>query len=441
MNKQKNNPDLGFFELIEFVRETYLKNRTIVSRDIPVIFDAIESITGTKLVRHRYPTGGEYSTWIVPKQWDVVEAWLKDDKGNIIASYDDHPLFVSTYSKGVHQKLSKSELMNHMYYEESQPDAFAYNWRYAMDATLQLKDWGISLPLDVINQLDDGPFEIKIDIETQDGELLIGELEKKGRTNNAVVFLSNYCHPGQVNDSYTGLIVFLKIMANLYKRNETLFTYRLLIMPETIGSACYLTEKKEEIKNIKGAIFSEMVGWGDEWFIKKTRLGTTYFDFLADDCVRSFPGLQTEEFYKLIGNDEHMFNSAQVGVPSLSLQKFPFDEYHTSNDKPEKIEIENLQYAEKLVDHMINIIETDRIYRFVDATPFWMSRYKLYADDQYEPVEFLFRMKIVYEYLDGKRSVLQIAQEMDCQFNDVIRFVSMMHEQGLIEEVGHPLIL
>ena len=439
MYKRKTDSLFSFSDLMEFARETYLLNRTIVSQDIPVIFDTIESKTGLKLVIHRYPTGSEFSTWIVPKQWDVVEASLKDSDGNVVASYEEHPLFVSIYSRSVHKTLTKAELLKHVCYEENQPDAFAYNWRYAMDAKLQLQDWGISVPFNKFQDLDNGPLEINIDVATTDGDLLVGEIVKHGTRDDTVMFLSNYCHPGQVNDSYSGLMLFLKVMGNLLQRKETLFTYKLLIMPETIGSACYLTDNRKDIKKIKGAVFSEMVGWGEKWYIKKTRSGSTYFDYLAEDCARSFEELNTDEFYRLIGNDEHMFNSVQVGIPSLSLQKHPFEEYHTSNDEPSKIDINNLKYAEAVVEHMIDILETDRIYRFVHATPFWMTRFKLYADDQHEPEEFMLRLKIVYEYLDGKRSILEIARELDCRFDEVFNFIDAMYQEGLLEEVGHPL--
>jgi len=430
----------NFKSLMAFVSETYLKNRTIVTSDIESIFSNIEEKTGINIVRHKFPTGSESSTWIVPKQWDVKEAWLKDKSGKIIASYKDHPLFVCIYSKGVHTTLSRKELCEHTYSEVKQPDAYAYNWRFAMDYKLQLKDWGISLPLNIIKELKDDEYEIKIDIETKDGEMLIGEIEKKGQTDNTIVFLSDYCHPGQVNDSYSGLIVFLKVMGELFKTGDTLFNYRMLMMPETIGSAFYLTKNKDSLRNIKGAIFSEMVGWGDEWYIKKTRRGDTYLDLATSDCQKRFPKLKTGSFYELIGNDEYMFDSIQAGIPSISVQKNPFIEYHTSNDEPSKVDVNNLEFAESLILHIVYIIENDKIYKFKHTAPFWMTRFNLYADDQYEPEDFMVRLKIVYDLLDGKNSILDISDKLGVEFVDVKKFIDSIYENNLIIEVGHPLI-
>jgi len=430
-----------FKDLMAFVSETYLKNRTIVTADIEKIFSNIEEKTGLGIKRHKFPTGDESSTWIVPKQWDVKEAWLKDGEGKNIASYDDHPLFVSIYSKGIDTVISKEELLEHVHSEPKQPDAYAYNWRYAMDYKLQLKDWGISLPQNVVDKLEDDQYRIKIDIESKDGEMLIGEIEKKGKTDNTIMFLSDYCHPGQVNDSYSGLIVFLKVMGELLKGEETLFNYRMLIMPETIGSAFYLTKNKKYLKNIKGAIFSEMVGWGEEWFIKKTRRGNAYLDLVTLDCQKKFPELKTGSFYELIGNDEYMFDSIQAGIPSISVQKNPFIEYHTSNDKPSKVKIANLEFAEKIIMHIIFIIENDRIYKFKHITPFWMTRFNLYADDQHEPEDFMTRLKIVYDLLDGKNSILDISIKLKIEFSKVKEFIDLMFENELIDDIGHPLLM
>jgi hypothetical protein len=61
-----------------------------------------------------------------------------------------------------------------------------------------------------------------------------------------------------------------------------------------------------------GTIFSEMVGWGDQWYIKMTRRGNTYMDTLAKNCINAFEGIQSSEFFSIYGNDELMFDSVQA---------------------------------------------------------------------------------------------------------------------------------
>ena len=82
--------DLSYKQLIDFAKRNYLKNRTTVTRDIYSIFKDIEKTLDLPLVYNKYPSGEEYGTWIIPPSWNVKEAWLKNSKGELIASYEDY---------------------------------------------------------------------------------------------------------------------------------------------------------------------------------------------------------------------------------------------------------------------------------------------------------------------------------------------------------------
>jgi len=86
-----------------------------------------------------------------------------------------------------------------------------------------------------------------------------------------------------------------------------------------------------------------MVGWGDDWFIKNTREGNTYMDELAKNITLSYNDVKLSPFQSIYGNDELMFNCVGTNIPSLSVQKYPFVEYHTSNDTPDKVREEDMQ--------------------------------------------------------------------------------------------------
>ena len=433
---------LSFEEIQTFFEKHYLKNRTIVSKDIPAILEDIEQLTGLPLLRHRFASGEDHGTWIIPPRWDVKEAWLKDCKGRTVASYADHPLFVCPYSKAVHQKLSKAELLPHVSFEPKQPGAFAYNWRYANHAKMRLKEWGISLPKNIIDKLDDGPFEIFIDTEVEDGEMIVGEIVLPGKSSEAIIFVADYCHPGQVNDSFSGLGMFMKVMNTLAHKSRRHFTYRFLVLPETIGSAAYIAQDPSRVKNVVGTIFADSVAWGGQWYIKLSRQGNTLMDVLAVDCQMSFKDVELCQFSGalkngevIFNNDEIIFDSVQVNIPSLSVQKYPFDEYHTSNDTPGRVKESELAFAHDLVMHMADILEKDAVYRFTHPVPFWMSRFDLYSDALQDYQQYRFKFDIVYRYLDGKRSILEIAQLLNVPFKAVFDFIKKMEQNDLVKVI------
>ena len=420
--------------LKQFINSYYLTNRTIASSDIAKILDAAEELVRLPLKRHRFRTGEEHGTWIVPPLWDIKDAWLKDSDGNLIASYKDHPLFVSPYSMPIRTVLSKDELRPHVFSDPAQPDAFLYNWRYAMDARLRLKDWSISLPERSVQKLGPGPFEVCIEADVTDGDMLVGEITLEGEREDTLLFLADYCHPGQVNDSFSGLAVLLKVMHDLSKLGRRQYTYKLLILPETIGSTVYIASDPARLKTLRGAVFVDTVAWGENWFLKSTRDANTYMDLLTNECLRAFPMVSKKDFFNPYGNDEMIFDSVQANVPSLSLHKYPFAEYHSSLDEPSRINDADLALACRVLMHMVDVIEKDRTYRFTHTVPFWMSRFDLFADDVYNPVEFERNFNIVYRYLDGQTSTLKIADMLNLPFEGVHSYIAKMAAYDLVRD-------
>jgi aminopeptidase-like protein len=436
MQEKQFQSALPLSSVMKFFENNYMKNRTFVTPDIASIFDDIESCMELPVLRRKYKTGEEYSTWQIPPQWSVKKAWLKDSKGKVIGSYDEHPLFVCIYSAGVHTKITKKELKKHVFFEPRRPEAYAYNWRYSSDYNLRLKDWGISIPMNRFEQLSDTEtYEVFIDVEVKNGELITGEVTLPGESKETIALLADWCHPGQVNDSFSGLGLFMMVMKTLSRMPNRKYTYKFLMFGETLGSAAYITAHPEIVKTFKGTIFSEMVGWGENWYIKKTREENTYMDEIAKNVAMSFKDINLSPFLGVYGNDELMFNCVGTNIPSLSVQKFPFVEYHTSDDRPEKVNPEDMQKAFNLTMQMVHILETDGVYKQNNPVPFWMTRYKLYSDAIREYDDYKYKFKIVYEYMDGKTSILELANKVDKPYDQVLAFVNSMKENNLVSLV------
>ena len=430
--------NLTWEDLIAFVKRNYLKNRTIVSRDIAGIIDDLEHTVGIPIVRFSYKSGEDYGTWIVPPRWDIREAWLRDESGNVIASYDDHPLFVSPYSAPVRLSISREELLAHTVSQPSQPDAFQYNWRYALDARLRLQDWGLSLPQQIIDGLPAGPFDLCIDAEVEPGEMLVGEIVLPGEREEELLFVADYCHPGQVNDSFSGLILFMRLMHELAKLPSRRYTYRFLFLPETIGSAIHIAADPARFDRVLGGVFSEMVAYGDAWYLKATRTGASYMDLLAKDVYRTFADVNHADFRTCYKNDELMFDSVQVRIPMLALQKYPFAEYHTSNDAPSRIRPDDLQHALDVMLHLVDVFECDRVVTYVHPVPVWMTRYDLFADSGFDKADYDRRFQLGYCLLDGNASVLQAAGLLDERFEVTNRYVNEMVQHDLLRILDSP---
>ena len=175
---------------------------------------------------------------------------FKGFEKKIIASYDENPLFVAPYSASINKSLKK-ELKN-IYISEKQSDAFSYNHRIAFDPHKANKEWCISIPKKRWDRMSENDFfNVVIETDVFNDEMIIGEITVKGKSNKTIALLADFCHPGQVNDSFSGLVMFMNLIKFLKEQKMKLkYTYSLIILPETIGSAVYLASKSQKKKSL-----------------------------------------------------------------------------------------------------------------------------------------------------------------------------------------------
>ncbi|MBV9463568.1 MAG: DUF4910 domain-containing protein [Verrucomicrobiae bacterium] len=419
----------GGKDLLAFAQRHYRRNRTIVSRDIRPILEDAAKLCGTKLKLHRFPSGRDFGTWIIPPRWDVREAWLKGPNGELIASYDDHPLFLAPYSTPFHGKLSLENLKKHVQSHATQKDAYFYEHRLAYDFRRRLKEWIITLPQNVVDRLKPGQYEVKIDLEIEPGEMLVGELALPGTSNRDIVLLCNYCHPGQVNDSFSGVLAMLEVFRRLKRLPKRRYNYRLFLMPETIGSCALLAKNPTMIKRAAAAIFSEFVGWGERWEISVSDRPGTLAWLLAKEAAAHDENLKVVDLFAGWGNDEYVFDYA--GVSAMAVQKFDSPEYHSSNDAPERLQSSEILRAADIIYRMCEVAEADRVLARRHPVPVYLTRYDLYLDAVHERDAFKKRRSVLYG-IDGKQSLLEIAAKAGLDFDFVRRFADQLLKHKLV---------
>ena len=84
-----------------------------------------------------------------------------------------------------------------------------------------------------------------------------GEILIKGKSSKEVLLSSYICHPSMANNEISGpaVLTFLsKWILNLKKKN---YSYRIIFIPETIGSLVYLSKNLKTLKKrIFGLLFN-----------------------------------------------------------------------------------------------------------------------------------------------------------------------------------------
>jgi len=408
--------------------------RDIVSDGYDAALRALS--TQVPMAIHEYPTGTECWTWLVPEKWTCHEAFLETTDGRRLFSYEDSPLHVVSYSLPINREVSREELFEHLHVHQGLPDAIPFVFKYYE------RDWGLCCSQRLKDSLRDDRYRVVIRSDFSYGTLKVGEVIVPGKSSETFVLCAHLCHPAMVNDDLSGVVVGLMVMKELLKRPTQRYTYRFLILPETIGSVAYLSHQEELIPKMTGGLFLEMLGLENPHALQLSFAGDTEVDRCLSQVLKeSDPLGWTGPFRTVVGNDERQFNAPGVRVPMLSLSRvmqgksgsWPYyPEYHSSQDTPELASPARLAESRDLILKMIDAVEGNRVPVNRFQGEIFCSRYGLNIDAYANPEGNRALFDIIF-LIDGTSSVAEIARICKVSIESAHRVVEELCQLGLVE--------
>jgi aminopeptidase-like protein/aminoglycoside N3'-acetyltransferase len=413
----------------ELVRRLWYIPRDIVSDGYDA---ALEALAGqVPMTIHEYPTGTECFTWIVPEKWTCHEAYLETMEGRRLFSYSDNPLHVVSYSLPFEGEVSREKLFKHLHVHHRLPEAIPFVYKYYE------RDWGLCYSKVLKDGLTDERYRVVIKADFSYSTLKVGEVVVPGESEECFVLCAHLCHPCMVNDDLAGVVVGIDVMRRLLKRKKLRYTYRFIILPETIGSAAYLSHSEDMIPKMIGGLFLEMLATRHSHMLKLSLMKDTQIDKCIDLVVKEHdPKTWVGDFIKDLLNDERMFNAPGIRVPMLSLSRTiprnksesPYKEYHSSLDTPENADFKNLDDSRDLVLKIIDALEQNRVPKPKFKGELFCSRFS--GIDYATMEQYIFGVIFL---LDGRHSVADIAQQSGMSFTKVKEMLDILDKEGLIE--------
>jgi aminopeptidase-like protein len=382
------------------------------------------------------PSGTRCLDWTVPREWNIENAWIEDEEGKRWVDFRENNLHIVGYSVPADEWLTPEELDTRLYSLPDQPDAIPYVTSYYAPR------WGFCVPhsLRVRMREDPGKFRAVVESELKDGSLTYGELIFPGETDREVLLSTYICHPSMANDNLSGPVVAAFLARWLSERPRRL-TYRVLFIPETLGSIVYLSRHAGELKTRVAAGYV-LTCCGDEraWSFLPSRAGNTLADRAARHVLKHFAPLYTEYPFLTRGSDERNWCAPGADLPVASIMRSKygtFPEYHTSLDDPGLVTPKGLEESLEVCRRCVEVLESNATWRTACLGEPQLGKRGLYPTvSRVGSAEGWVRdMKNVLAYCDGEHDLLSVAETIEAPFGRCLEIAEKLESAGLLNKL------
>jgi len=369
--------------------------------------------------------------WVVPREWNIRDAWIKDQRGERVVDFRAHNLHVVNYSIPVRRSMSLQELRPHLHTLPDRVDSIPYRTSYYEEA------WGFCLSELQLQALEPGQYEVCIDSTLEPGALTYGELVLPRLTEYEILISAHVCHPSLADDNLSGIAVAVHLARELAALPERRHTFRFLFAPGTIGAITWLAMNRATAERVKHGLTLTCLGDTHPFTYKRSVTGKTQIDRAASH-VLAHCGLanQTIDFFPY-GYDERQYNSPgfRLAVGSLMRGRHgQFPEYHSSADNLEFVSGERMAESLRVSRQIVDVLEGNRRYR--NLAPFGepqLGSRGLYRSVGGSSIPNLqLAMLWVLNFSDGEHALLDIAERAGMPFSTIQSAASLLREHSLL---------
>jgi len=447
-NLQKSSEEIKE-EMFSLMQELFPICRSITGNGVRKTLEIIKK--DISLLKFEIPTGTEVFDWTIPKEWNIVDAYVSDLTGKRIIDFQKSNLHVVSYSIPIKKQISLNELKEHIFSNPEKPDYIPYVTSYYNET------WGFCLEHNELIKMKDEKYNVCIESKLENGSLTYGEFFIKGESEDEILISTYTCHPSMCNDNLSGIVV-ATALAKYLKNLKLKYSIRFLFIPETIGAISWLSRNQNKIKNVKHGLVLTCLGDSGHFIYKKSRIGNAEIDKTVEKILKKLKKkFEIVEFFPW-GSDERQFCSPGFNLPVGSLMRSMYDkfpEYHTSGDNldfvnknalkesfeayfliilelEKKIGIKNIYSSEE-------VIKSDKESYFLRMNPKCeprLGKYDIYENfgGQYEKRKKELKNAIfwILNYSDGFHSLEDIARKSKLDLDIINKTASLLESKKLI---------
>jgi aminopeptidase-like protein len=419
------------YDLYSWAADLFPINRSITGPGVRETLAYVgKLLPGLKV--HAVPTGTPAFDWTVPNEWSVRDAYIEDEAGKRVVDFRQNNLHLMGYSVAVDAWLERDELDGHLHSLPDQPNAIPYVTSYYAPR------WGFCLTHDQRTALPAGRYRAVIDADLEPGVLNYGELILPGKEDKEILLSTYICHPSMANNEISGIVVTTGLARWLQSLEDRRYTYRIVFIPETIGSIVYLSRHADEMKQktVAGFVVT-CVGDDRDYSFLPSRSGGTLADRVAELVLTR----QVEEFtrYSFLdrGSDERQYCSPLIDLPVVSIMRTKYGvypEYHTSLDDLSLISAEGLTGGFTVLQSCLKHLEQN--YRYKATTPCepQLGKRGLYPTLSSKGSAAQVRTMLdVLAYADGETDLIEVSRRIGADMMVCADIARRLEAHGLLE--------
>ncbi|MES2680982.1 MAG: DUF4910 domain-containing protein [Bacteroidota bacterium] len=382
------------------------------------------------------PTGTQVFDWTIPKEWNILDAYIINPAGKKICDFRINNLHVVNYSIPVNTTLSFKELEEHLNYIKEMPDAIPYVTSYYKER------WGFCLSYNEFKALDrEGVYKVVVESTLKDGSLTYGECVLKGSSDKEILFSTYVCHPSMANNELSGPLVQAFLYRQIAAMSDRKYTYRFLFAPETVGVIAYLHANGKQLKEKLAAGYVLTCCGDDGNFVYKQ---SKHINSLADRVAKHVLKHQAVPFtvipFSVGGSDERQYCSPGFNLPVGSLTRSMYQqykEYHTSLDNKSFISFEAMEQTVATYLAFVKALELNDYY--TNTIPFCepqLGKRNLYPSsvNPLDSREAVHNRMHLLSYADGEHDLIDIAELKGAAVTKFSGDVEVLLKMGVLKK-------
>ena len=431
MNHKLSYEDLSAGkEMLLFAKELYPMNRSLMGPDIRNSYSRFRE-KHKEFKQIEFNTGDKVFDWTVPKEWIINDAFIEHESGKRFALFSENNLHLMGYSAPVDKILTKEQLLEKIHTHPTDNSAIPYVTSYYKE------DWAFCMSSNQVQELPSGNFRVFIDSKFLKGKLCLQEALIKGESDKEIFFSSYLCHPSMANNELSGPVLLNKIIDYIKSIKNKYYSYRFVLLPETIGSIAYLSLRKDILKkNVFCGFNLTCVGDDRAFSHVESRLGNNLSDNALCSALIDLENVVNYSYLER-GSDERQYCAPGIELPLCTFCRTKFgeyDEYHSSKDDFDLVTEKGLAGSFSVMKSIIRSLEFG-IYPQVKVfcepqlgkRGLYPNTSKLYKGKHPSSL----RMDII-AYCDGKMSIFDIAKKLKTNLSFILDELILLQRENLI---------